>query len=131
MIEFFKVLWSVIKSHWGTIGGLIAGLGLFWWFNIYEVPTNPIWYWVVAITSGLFVATLGWFFAPVIAATLGIWGLLGTASTGIAIVTLKGIALVNAALASIGGTVFIGKSVITGIAFVFGTTIGGVIDLFF
>jgi len=131
MIEFFKIFWEIVKPHWLNILAVCIGLTLFWWFNIYEPPTNPIWYWVVVITSGLLTAILGWIFAPLIAATLGLWGLLGTAGTGIAIVTLKGIALVNAALASIGGTIFIGKSIITIVAFVFGSMIGGAIDLFF
>jgi len=131
MIEFFKILGKTLETHLIKILGLVIGLSLFWWINIYEPPTNPIWYWMVMAITGVLTASLGWFFAPLIAATLGLWGLLGTASTGIAIVTLKGIALVNAALASIGGTVFIGKCIITGLSFVFGTAIGGIIDLFF
>ena len=77
------------------------------------VKENPV---KTAVAVGVATGGAGYVAAPAIAASIGAAGALGAASTGTAISTLKGIALTNASLAKIGGSVVGGKAVITGTA---------------
>ncbi|MCL1078707.1 DUF726 domain-containing protein [Parashewanella spongiae] len=73
----------------------------------------------VAVTSGAGAAP--------IAAALGNMGLLGTASTGVAINSLSGAALTSASLAAIGGSVAAGTSIVSAAGLALGGVMGGVI----
>lgn len=68
------------------------------------------------ILFGLIGLAGGIIFAPVLAAAVGGVGLLGAATTGTTIATLSGAALTSASLYAIGGSVFMGTVVISGLS---------------
>lgn len=71
-------------------------------------------------------ATAGAGAAPV-AAALGKMGLLGTASSGVAISSLSGAALTSASLAAVGGSVAAGTAIISATGLALGGVMGGVV----
>lgn len=89
LLEFIKQFFSELTETLASIVDFVSDL-----FDSRPFRT---------VTFSIIGGGIAYLAAPIIAATAGALGLLGSASTGISISSLSGAALTNASLASIGG----------------------------